>query len=131
MKSQVDIGLLILRASLGLMMLGHGFGKVRSLLAGQISFPDPLGIGSAPSLALAAFAEFLCAILVVVGWKVRWSAVPLVVTMLVAAFIHHAGDPWGDKELALVYAAGFLALVFTDGGRYSLDSLLRRRRRRR
>lgn len=125
-----DFGLLFLRASMGLMMAGHGIGKVSDLFAGKTGFPDPLGIGSVPSLAFAAFAEFLCALLVVVGFKTRWSAIPVAGTMLVAGLIFHAGDPWGNKELAFVYAAGFLTLVFTDGGAYSLDGWLRKRQRR-
>ena len=126
MKSR-DFGLLFLRVTIGLMMAGHGFGKVSDLLAGKTGFPDPLGIGSVPSLALAAFAEFVCALLVVVGFKTRWSAIPPALTMLVAAFIFHAGDSWGDKEFPLVYAAAFLTLVFTDGGEYSLDAWLKKR----
>ncbi len=124
-----DFGLLFLRATMGLMMAGHGIGKVSDLFAGKIGFPDPLGIGSVPSLAFAAFAEFLCALLVVVGFKTRWSAIPPALTMLVAAFIFHGGDPWAEKELAVVYAAGFLTLVFTDGGAYSLDAWLKNRKR--
>jgi putative oxidoreductase len=124
-----DLGLLILRAGVGLMLALHGYGKVSDLFAGKTDFPDPLGIGSVPSLALAAFAEFLCALLVVIGFKTRWSAIPPVITMLVAAFVIHADDPWGKKELALLYAVGYLALVFTDGGAYSVDAWLRTRKR--
>lgn len=126
-----DFGLLILRLSAGLMMTGHGFGKVSDLIAGKTAFPDPLGIGPVPSLALAAFAEFLCALAVVVGFKTRWSAVPLVVTMLVAALVFHAGDPWDKKEFPLLYASVFLTLAFTGGGKYSLDAWLGKRKRKR
>lgn len=124
-----DLGLLLLRLTFGLMMAGHGVGKVQNLIAGKTGFPDPLGIGSVPSLALAAFAEFLCALAVAVGFKTRWAAIPVVVTMLVAAFIFHAGDGWQKQEFPLLYAAGFLALVFTGGGRHSLDAWLKKRRR--
>lgn len=124
-----DLGLLFLRVAFGLMMvLGHGFGKVSSLFSGQTGFPDPLGIGPTASLALAAFAEFFCALAVVVGFKTRWAAVPVVITMLVAAFVFHGADPWDKKELAILYALGFLTLVFTGGGPYSLDLRLKKRR---
>ena len=111
------------------MMMGHGFGKVMDLIAGKTGFPDPIGIGSMPSLVLAAFAEFLCALAVVVGFKTRWSAFPVVVTMLVAAFVIHAGDPWPKKEFPLLYATAFLTLMFTGGGRYSVDAWLKKRKR--
>jgi len=122
----LDIGLLVLRAAAGLMMAGHGYGKVRKLLAGDYGFADPVGIGPTASLVLAAFAEFVCALLVVAGLRTHWAALPVVATMLVALFIVHAADPWGDKELAAVYAAAFLALAFTGGGRLSVDALFGR-----
>lgn len=123
-----DFGLLFLRVTTGLMMAGHGFGKVSDLLAGKTGFPDPLGIGAVPSLTLAAFAEFVCALAVVVGFKTKWSAIPPAITMLVAAFIFHAGDGWDKQEFPLLFAICFLTLVFTGAGRYSLDAKLAKRR---
>ncbi len=125
-----DFGLLLLRLTFGLMMMGHGLGKVQDLVAGKTGFPDPLGIGPVPSLALAAFAEFVCALAVVIGFKTRWAAVPLVITMLVAAFVFHADDGWEKMEFPLLYASAFLALVFTGGGRHSADGMLKKKRRR-
>jgi len=49
--------------------------------------------------------------------------------MLVAALIHHLPDPWGRKELAILYAVAFLALVFTGAGKHTVDGWLARRRR--
>ncbi len=116
-----DFGLLLLRVSAGAMMMGHGIGKVTDLLSGKFHFPDPLGIGPAPSLALAAIAEFLCAFLVLVGFRTRWSALPVAATMLVAALVFHSKQPGAEKELPLLYAVMFASLVFTGGGRYTLD----------
>lgn len=128
---KTDAALFLLRVTTGAMMIfGHGYGKVVRLFSGATSFPDPLGIGSTPSLALAAFAEFFCALAVIVGFKTRWAAIPVALTMLVAGLVHHAGDPFGDRELAFLYAAAFVALALAGGGRYSLDSVFGRRRRR-
>lgn len=121
-----DIGLLILRVGIGAFMLvAHGWGKLAGFgeLAGV--FPDPIGLGSTVSLSLAIFAEVLCALLIVFGLGTRFAAVPLVVTMVVAAFVVHADDPWAKKEFALLYAIPFLTLIFTGGGRFALDSLIR------
>ena len=124
-----DFGLLLLRVSFGLLLAGHGLGKVQDLIAGKTSFADPIGIGPLPSLILAAFAEFFCALAVAIGFKTRWSAIPPLVTMLVAAFIVHAGDGWGKQEFPILYACGFLTLIFTDGGRFAVDTWLKKRRR--
>lgn len=131
-----DIGLLILRVSAGAMMaFGHGLGKVRMLLSGGGGeFPDPIGLGPLPSLILASGAEFVCALAVLAGVRTRIAAVPVVVTMAVAAFVVHRADPWARQEFALLYLVVFLALAFAGGGRFSVDGLLRRdgrpRRRR-
>lgn len=125
---RMDVGLLVLRVGVGLLLAGHGLGKVMDLLGGKTDFADPIGIGPVPSLALAAFAEFVCALLVVAGLLTRWAAVPAVITMLVAAFIVHWSEPFDQKEHPLLFAIPFLALVFTGAGRYSLDALLARRR---
>jgi putative oxidoreductase len=125
-----SIGLLILRLGVGGYMLTHGWGKLQTLIAGDFeSFGDPIGLGKAPSLVLATSAEFFCAILVMVGLATRFAAVPLVITMAVAAFVVHANDPWImgqglSKEPAMLYLIPFLALIFTGAGRFSIDGLI-------
>ena len=128
-ETRNDIGLLILRVGIGAFMLAaHGWGKLANFgeLAG--TFPDPIGLGSTISLLLAIFAEVLCALLIIIGLGTRFAAVPLLITMLVAAFVVHADDPWGKKEFALLYAIPFLTLIFSGGGRFALDAVIRRRR---
>lgn len=126
---RIDVGLLVLRLSAVLIMV-HGWGKLMKLINGDFAFGDPIGIGPLPSLVLATFAEFFCSLAVLVGFKTRWAAIPPLITMLVAAFIVHASDPWGTKELAVVYAVIFLALCFTGGGVYSVDAKLGKGKRR-
>lgn len=123
-----SIGLLILRVGLGLLMAGlHGWGKLTQLAEGNTQFADPLGVGEAPSLVLATFAEFGCSILLVLGLFTRLACIPLIVTMAVAAFIVHAGDPWGTKEPSLMYLTGYLTLLLTGPGRFSVDALIMKR----
>lgn len=124
-----SIGLLVLRLGVGLMMLlAHGWGKLVGFSDLAEKFPDPLGIGPTTTLVLAIFAEVVCALLIVVGLGTRFAAVPLLVTMLVAAFVVHADDPWARQEFALLYAIPFLTLVFTGGGRFALDSVVKIKR---
>ncbi len=141
-----SIGLLILRVGTGVYMATHGWPKVQQVLKRDWeNFPDLIGIGKAPSLVLAAGAEFVCALLVAIGLLTRFAAVPVVITMAVAAFMVHGADPWttteafdlfvkkqkefpSSKEPALQYLIVFLALVFTGPGRFSLDALIFGRR---
>jgi putative oxidoreductase len=140
-----SVGLLILRLGMGGYMVTHGWGKLQRVIAGEFDkFSDPLGIGTGPSLVLVTFAEFFCAIFVMAGFATRFAAMPIVFAMAVAAFMAHGSDPWtmgegarlfraGDaaswasKEPALLFLTGFLALVFTGGGRFAIDTLLWRR----
>jgi len=118
-----NISLLILRIVFGGLMLLHGFPKFMKLVNGDTSFSDPFGIGSFPSLLLTIFAEFICAVLVMIGFKTRWTVIPLIITMITAAFVIHGGDPLKEKEMALLYLGGYLPLLFLGGGKFSVDKL--------
>ena len=126
-----NLGLLVLRAGSGLLMATHGVGKAQMVLGGTFQFADPIGIGQPASLVLAAFAELVCALLVAAGLFTRLAAIPLIVTMLVAAFVVHGADPLAKKELALMYLACFTAIALLGPGRFSLDRVLLPRLRRR
>lgn len=123
-----DFGLLLLRVFLGLaLLLGHGLGKWSKLFGSdEIQFGDPFGVGAVPSLALAVFAEVICALLLALGLLTRWSLIPLIITMLVAIFTVHISDGFGGMEKALLYGVGFIALLLTGPGKFSVDALLRK-----
>ena len=121
-----DIASLLLRLSLGLLMLSHGIPKMMKLLNGNMEFGDPLGIGSPASLFLAVFAEVICSILIIIGFSTRLALIPLITTMVVAAFIVHKNDPLGTKELALIYLFGYFALFLLGSGKYSVDARLKK-----
>ena len=113
--------LLVLRIAVAGMMLTHGIPKLGKILAGNWQFGDPLGLGNELSLVLAVFAEVGCSLLLLIGLFTRFATLPLLFTMLVAFFIVHAADPFGDKEMPLLYALVFATLFFTGPGKYSVD----------
>lgn len=116
---------LLLRLVSGGFMLTHGIGKLQMLMAGKgADFADPIGLGPVFSLALTVFAEVLCAVLILVGFKTRLATIPLMITMLVAAFVVHMDDPWNKKEFALLYLAIYAALFILGSGKYSIDGML-------
>ena len=120
-----DLGLLLMRIVFGgFMMFGHGLGKLSGFAERMDSFPDPLGVGSTMSLALAVGAEFFAAFLVILGLATRAALVPLVITMVVAGFIIHGADPFQKQELALIYLAAYIVLFLTGPGKYSVDNKL-------
>lgn len=119
-----DLGILLLRLGFGAAMMVHGIQKLNKFAELSGSFPDPMGVGSYASLCLAIFSELVCSILLMLGLLTPFALVPLIITMIVAMFIIHGQDPWGKKELAFLYLASYLALLFIGPGRYSLDQKL-------
>lgn len=122
---KVNIALLFLRVSIGILMLTHGTGKFMTLLeGGPIEFADPIGIGPAASLALAVFAEFICSLLLIFGVATRFTILPLIVTMLVAGFIVHADDVFHVKEKAFLFLTVFITIAIAGAGKISADNLI-------
>jgi len=123
-----DTVLLLLRLTFGLSMLfGHGLPKLIDLLGDEpVKFYDFMGIGPELSLGLAAFAEAGCALLIALGLFTRLASLPLIVTMLVAIFGAHWGDPFGKYEKALLYLIPYISLLIAGPGWYSIDAQLRK-----
>ncbi len=126
-SNAVNVWLFLSRIAVGLIMLTHGIPMFQSLMAGNVHFADPFGIGQAPSLALAVFAEALCSILLILGLATRFASIPLIITMLVAVFYAHSADPFGKKELAVIYLIIYIGFLILGAGRYSIDHLIGRK----
>lgn len=105
----------------GIMLFVHGLPKLQKLLAGNFEFADPIGIGAAPSLFLTVIGEFVAPLLIIIGFKTRFAAIPAAITMFVAAFVIHGADPFAKKELALLYFVFFLIIALVGPGKYSID----------
>lgn len=116
-----DLALLFLRLAGAGFMLTHGFPKFMKVIGGNFEFGDPIGLGPTLSLIMAVFAEFICSILILVGFKGRVASVFLMFTMLVAAFVVHLDDPFNKKEFPLLYFVIFLAIFLMGTGRYGID----------
>jgi len=122
-----DLGLLLVRLLAGGMMLTHGLPKFDRLFGeGPVKFADPFGLGPEISLGMVLFAEVGCSLLVMAGFKTRWATLPLLFTMLMAAFYAHAADPFGKKELSLLFFTLFLSILISGGGRFSVDGWKRK-----
>lgn len=106
------------------MMLSHGFPKFQRLLAGNLKFGDPLGIGSELSFVLVVFGEFACSILLILGLFSRFAAFPLIIPMLVAFAITHGDDPFSTQEKPLLYFVVFVVLLIAGPGNLSMDKKL-------
>ena len=132
-KSSKDIGLLIIRVVFGLVLFyGHGFDKLSVIFSGQeIQFANPIGLGPELSFYLAAFAEGICSLLLILGLFSRFASSILTINFIVILIFHAfiVGDGFKILELRFLYLSTFIALTFMGPGRYSLDYLLFNRSR--
>ena len=124
LPAPADLGVLLLRVGTSVLMLQYGYAKLHNYLSGERGFADPIGIGEEATLVLAIFAEFFCSILLIVGLAFRLALIPLITTMLVAALIVHAQDPFDIREHSILFLIPYLTLLLTGPGRYSLDKVL-------
>lgn len=121
--SAFNIALLILRVGAGVLMAAHGYDKLVNFQAYSEKFMNFMGLGATTSLALAVFAEFFCAIFVILGLFTRLACIPLIITMLVAANAEKL-DFFGKSEHPILFLLIFLTILFVGPGKASVDGMI-------
>lgn len=127
-------GALVLRVPVGIIFAAHGGQKLFGWfggygLEGTGQFFGSVGLNPGVLLALlAGSAEFFGGLALVAGLLVRPAAAALAFSMLVAIFAVHWSKGFfaggGGYEYALALLAASLSLLFSGGGRFSLDGAL-------
>src|SRR3954454_1776577 len=130
----MNLGLLVLRVTVGLLLAGHGAQKLFGWFGGHGpegtgGFMETLGMRPGRHMALAAGgSEFVGGILLALGLATPLAAAIIGSTMLVAALTAHAGKgPWstnGGWELPLTYGVVAIGLAFNGAGQWSLDNAI-------
>lgn len=131
-----DLGLLVIRLALAMVMMYHGSQKLFGLFGGNgltatlSGFESGLGIP--PWLGiLAVISEFFGGLGIAVGLLTRVAAFGVIVTMGVAAWTHLSkGDPWNKVEFPLMLALVAVGILLTGAGSYGLDGKFGRTKKR-
>jgi putative oxidoreductase len=124
-----DLGRLILRLIVGVLILLHGVSKISGGVGfildvvGKVGLPGALGY-------LVYIGEVVAPILLIVGLWTRAAAIVVVIDMVFAIALVHLGEfftinrsgGW-SLELQAMYLFGALAIAFLGAGRYSLGGL--------
>ena len=124
-----SFGLLILRISIGTMLIHHGYEKTADIQNFADAFVRPIGIPF-PILAsyIAAYSEIYGSWLLIVGLLTRFASLSIVGTIGVA--IYHAIVTAGFNiyllELLILYMGGALCILLLGGGDFALDRFLRK-----
>jgi putative oxidoreductase len=122
-----DLGKLILRVSLGVLILLHGMDK---LFHGIGAIKGMVAATGLPGfLAYGVYAgEVVAPVMLVAGFHARIGAALIAVNMVVAILLVHSGDfmslgPHGGWRLELqgMYLVSALALACLGPGRFSLN----------
>jgi len=122
-----SVGLLLLRLSIGVMMIHHGQEKLAdpqqfaNTYVASLHLPFPLFFAYA-----AGFSELIGSWLVILGMFTPLGALALTGTMATAAYQHilTAGLNIYVLELVVLYLGGSLALLLTGPGRFSFDAAM-------
>ena len=124
-----SFGLLILRLSIGTMLIHHGYEKLADIENFADAFVRPIGLPF-PILSsyIAAYSEIYGSWLVIVGLFTRFAALSIVGTIGVA--IYHAIVTAGFNiyllELLILYMGGSLCILLLGSGDFALDRFLKR-----
>jgi len=125
-----DIAPLVLRLTLGVIFIGHGWGKLfgEGNPAGFAGWLGSMGLEPSYLLAVAAgLAETLGGALLIAGLFTRAAASSLVVVMLVAiGFVHLDAGMFGKGgyEFQLLLLAGVVSLLIQGAGKHSVDEII-------
>lgn len=129
MKQQnIHFGLLILRLTLGVLMLFHGYAKIMNGVEGIENTLIDKGLPG--FIAYGVYVgEVIAPLMMVVGFRTRLAALLFSFNMLVAATLAHPNEIFTLTERGIysletlaLFLFGGLALVFTGGGKFAVSS---------
>lgn len=128
LEKNTDLGILILRLSVGILMLLHGIAKLAHGVGGIEQMLEASGLPT--FIAYGVYVgEVVVPLLIILGIATRPAAAIFAFNMIVAVAMAHAGDLFTLSatggwmiELQALYLFGSLALVFTGGGKYAVSN---------
>lgn len=123
-----DLGLFVLRAVLGALVLSHGLQKVFGIMGGPGigGFAEVLGqLGFEQTTLLSwitGVTELVAGVLLIIGLFTPAAASAVLGIMVSAIWVRLDINLFvGDVELETLYLAAAFALLFTGAGHFSLD----------
>jgi len=121
------LALLVVRLTLGAIMVAHGYHKVFGGLQHHAQFVSSLGL-PAWTAYLSAFTEFFGGLLVLAGLFTRVAALAICINLSVAIWkvhLHNGLTGNGGFEFPLAVATLAFTLIFFGPGPIALDHILR------
>ena len=125
-----SLGFLLLRLSIGIMLIHHGYEKLDNIENFADAFVRPLHLPFPILLSyVAAFSEVIGSWLLITGLATRLGGLAIMGTISVA--IYHAIMTSGLNiyllELLVLYWGGAACIVLNGGGMFAIDYLILQR----
>ena len=125
-----SLGFLLLRLSIGIMLIHHGYEKLENIENFADAFVRPLHLPFPIFFSyVAAFSEIVGSWLIIFGLVTRLGALAILGT--VSFGIYHALVTAGFNiyllELLVLYWGGAACIVLSGPGNFSIDHLIKRR----
>ena len=128
-SNATDVAKLLLRITLGVLILLHGISKIKGGpgfildVVERSGLPEPFGY-------LVYVGEVLAPLLIIVGWWTRLAALVVAVNMVFAVLLVHTGDlfklndtgGWA-LELQGLFLAVAIAVTLLGAGRHSVGGI--------
>jgi putative oxidoreductase len=122
-----DIGKLLLRISIGFVLILHGYFKILHNIEWLKTLVADHGLPGFVAYGVYV-GEFIAPLMVLMGYRIRIAAPLIVMNMIMAVYLAHrnqifsikeAGGGWAI-ELDALLLLGALSLFFLGGGKYCI-----------
>ncbi len=130
LDSHKSIGIFILRLFIGIRLI---YGVQDNIFSWEqmLEFTKFLEINGLPfpvlSAVVSVYLQFICAILLIVGYKTRFAAFLLVLNFIVAIGVHiNFKDSIEGMTPALAIFFGCITILFTNAGKIAYSSIRKR-----
>lgn len=127
-NKKIDVGLLIIRLSIGILILLHGLAKIVHGLDPIKGILKELGIPTIISYG-AFVGEVIAPALIIIGLRTRIAAFILAINMFAALLLVHYNEIFSLSEtggwaieLVALYILCSVTLIFTGSGKYAVSS---------
>jgi len=120
-----DIGVLLLRLFVGVRLIYGVIDNVTSWehmikfrdFLQQFNFPIPL-----VAAIVSVYAQLLAGVMFILGWKIRFAAIVMIINFLIAILMVHWGEKLEPMTPALAILFISILFFFQGAGKYSLDN---------
>lgn len=127
-NTQADLGKLILRIALGVLILLHGVAKLKGGVSGIVGMVEAQGLPGWLGYGVL-IGEVLAPVMVLIGAYARIGGIIVAINMLVAIWLAHMGQlsqfneqgGWA-LELQGMFLAGALGVALLGPGSYSANN---------